>query len=118
MAIHAALRRPGPYKGDLLDARVSAALGEADWAARIPYGAVVCTALLTGAYQVAADPYGLIVLDGYPGGAPEVCEVAFGDYAVGRWCWELRDIAPLHPPVPARGSQGWWRWTPPAEEAA
>jgi hypothetical protein len=29
--------------------------------------------------------------------------------------WPLTDVQPLTPYVPARGSQGWWRWTMPQE---
>jgi len=28
------------------------------------------------------------------------------------WGWPLTEIAPLEPPVPARGAQGFWDWTP------
>lgn len=28
------------------------------------------------------------------------------------WGWPLTDIEPLRPPVPARGAQGFWEWTP------
>ena len=38
----------------------------------------------------------------------------FGDYAPGRWCWELAEVRPLETPVPARGRQGWFRWDQPA----
>jgi hypothetical protein len=29
------------------------------------------------------------------------------------WAWPLHDVRPEHPIVPARGAQGFWRWTPP-----
>ena len=32
----------------------------------------------------------------------------FGDYAKGRWAWLLRDVKPLNPPPPAKGSQGFF----------
>lgn len=28
------------------------------------------------------------------------------------WGWPLTDIEPLEPPMPARGAQGFWEWTP------
>ena len=37
---------------------------------------------------------------------------AYGDYAAGRWAWRLTYVEVLDPPVPARGRQGWWEWTP------
>lgn len=34
-------------------------------------------------------------------------------YAEGPWCWVLTRIEALPKPVPARGAQGLWEWTPP-----
>jgi hypothetical protein len=31
------------------------------------------------------------------------------------WGWPLTDIQPLMPPLPATGSQGFWKWTAPAD---
>lgn len=71
-----------------------------EWAMRVgvadlPLGAIVCTALLAGAYrcpdlEVEADE--------------------FGDYAPGRWAWLLTDIERFEPAIPARGAQGLWDW--------
>lgn len=36
----------------------------------------------------------------------------WGDYRCGRWGWLLDDIKPLPEPVPARGRQQLWEWTP------
>lgn len=36
----------------------------------------------------------------------------FGDYRPGRYGWLLDDIEPVDPPVPARGYQQLWEWTP------
>jgi hypothetical protein len=27
-----------------------------------------------------------------------------------KFAWPLRDVQPFEPPVPARGSQGFWNW--------
>lgn len=35
-------------------------------------------------------------------------ELAFGDFAVGRYAWLLDDIRPLEKPLPARGALGLW----------
>jgi len=39
-------------------------------------------------------------------------ELAFGNYDSNRFGWILEDIVRLPKPVPARGSQGFWEWTP------
>jgi hypothetical protein len=36
----------------------------------------------------------------------------FGDFTPGRFAWVLADVEPLPEPVPARGHQGLWEWTP------
>jgi hypothetical protein len=42
-------------------------------------------------------------------------ERAFGNYAPGRWAWQLAAIHILPMTVPARGMQGLWDWdAPPA----
>ena len=35
----------------------------------------------------------------------------YGDFSVGRWLWILTDIAPVKPPLIARGFQGLWECT-------
>ncbi len=35
----------------------------------------------------------------------------FGDYSEGRWAWLLEDVEPIEP-VPAKGHQQLWEWTP------
>lgn len=39
-------------------------------------------------------------------------QLPFGDFTPGRWAWLLADIQRLNPPVPAKGRQGLWEWTP------
>lgn len=41
-------------------------------------------------------------------------ERAFGNYAHGRWAWVFSEVRPLEP-IPLRGQQGLFNWTPPAE---
>jgi hypothetical protein len=36
----------------------------------------------------------------------------YGDFTPGRFAWLLADIEPLAEPVPAKGRQGLWEWTP------
>ena len=93
----------------------------------LPLGAVVCTARLVAAHltisqpghpgmsmvyvsrskglAVAADPDWQADYSGIP-------TDPYGDYAAGRWAWRMLDVQVLDPPVPARGRQGWWEWTP------
>lgn len=37
-------------------------------------------------------------------------EKALGDYTLGRYAWELKNIEALPEPVPAKGQQGLWNW--------
>jgi len=40
-------------------------------------------------------------------------ERAFGDYRLGRFAWELKDVIILPAFIPAKGRQGLWNWEPP-----
>lgn len=72
---------------------------------RLPLGAVVATAELVDCVRTEDT------------GTPTL-ERRLGDWTPGRWAWELADVRPLAEPVPARGKQGWWDWTPPGDGAA
>jgi len=86
-----------------------------EWAAHhrlseIPFGAVVCTAILRGAYQMPTEDenFGALVQ-----GSPKLAAIRideFGDYSPGRWAWWLTDIERFEPPIPARGSRGFFEW--------
>lgn len=39
-------------------------------------------------------------------------ELAFGDYAVGRWMWGLAEVRRLRGPVPCSGGQRFWNIRP------
>lgn len=41
-------------------------------------------------------------------------EIEFGLYAPGRYAWMLENVTILETPVPAKGFQGLWNWTPEA----
>ena len=115
IAIHAAARRIGD-----LDRELEAACGEVfdspHWGLELPRGAVVCTARLTGCYQVAEYAgwarvfrLGRMV----PGSDPVVpgqTADLFGNYEAGRWLWRLADIERIEPPAPARGERKLWEW--------
>ena len=62
---------------------------------RLPFGAVVCTAVLTDCRR--CDPTSIPL---------DLTELAFGDFTTGRFMWDLDQITPLKTPVPFKGQQG------------
>ena len=91
-------------------AAIAAIYGAGQWRRAVPRGAVIATAILAGAQKVS------YLQDGIAYG--ESCGQAipadpYGDFTPGRWLWLLTDIRAIEP-VPARGHQRLWRWTPPA----
>lgn len=117
IAIHAAARRPTRAEVDGLMDDVSTALGRRDWDLRIPYGAIVCTAVLDAAFELGeptggtARPAARVVQRMTSRPMPACFSVLyddFGDYAEGRWAWLLRDVEPLNLPVPFKGRQGFF----------
>jgi activating signal cointegrator 1 len=48
------------------------------------------------------------------GGPPieTTAQLPYGDFSPGRYAWLLADTEPLDEPVPAKGRQGLWEWTP------
>lgn len=117
IAIHAAARRvPRDFDPALAQA-VSEALGDLDWPHVLPFGAVVCSAVLAGAYRIGGRrTAGRADVDAaVPGSAPlaAIAIDSFGDYSRGRWAWALASVERIDPAVPAKGRQGWWRWPAP-----
>jgi len=115
VAIHAA-RRPTERDFDpATAAAIAAALNDPGWPDLLPRGAVLCSAVLAGAYRVGEETAaGHAAVIAMVPGSPAVAAIdtdPFGDFSPGRWVWRLREIVPVEPPVPARGHQGWWRWT-------
>ena len=98
IAIHAALRRPA--FGEItpeINFAMARATGDRLWFEKIPYGAVICTAMLTD-----ASPATTVHAD------------AFGDYSPGRWAWKLERVSRIDPPVPAKGERIYgWPWAVP-----
>lgn len=85
-------------------------------AERLPLGAIVATAELVACEPIFRDGLGPL-RDAQGPHLPQPIsdqERAFGDYSPGRFAWLLGEIKPLEQPIPARGAQGLWRWTPPA----
>ena len=94
IAIHAAKRPPKDLSRDLLHELAALDLDPLG----LPLGAVLGNAVVADFHQTE-----LI--------APDLArrELAFGDYAVGRWAWRLVDVEMWPEPQPTRGSQGIWK---------
>lgn len=114
IAVHAAARKPTRGELDIIYHDVAEALGFCHWHLRVPYGAVVCTAVLSGAWQVSTCLLDRSILSS----GESIKADAFGDYSLGRWCWRLTEIQPFKEPIPTRGAQGFWRWTAPEKADA
>lgn len=103
----------------------------------LPLGAVVGTGVLSGCVQMADSLPGAVSVneglrilvvgddsltiwrcapDGLGHvwrGAGDVTDQApFGHFAPGRWAWMLTDVERFDQPIPAKGKQGIWEWTP------
>ena len=110
IAIHAAKRR---VRRDEVSDVVLKALADHE----LPLGAVVATARLQCAHEVAFNGSGLSYL--HPGvwqDCPHwrkeesmmVRPDSYGDFSTGRWLWFLDDIRRLPKAIPAVGRQGFW----------
>lgn len=64
------------------------------------YGKVIATAELVECHLITEE-YLSTLSD---------TEKALGDYTLGRYAWELKNIEVLQEPVPAKGQQGLWNW--------
>lgn len=91
---------------------------------KIPHGAVVCTAVVSGAYEYGepSTAYGgkpcwtvRSVIAGSIAINSNIPLDRFGDYSPGRWAWLLEDVRVLPEPLPAKGRQGWWSVDLPGE---
>jgi activating signal cointegrator 1 len=120
LAIHAGQAR---LPRDLCAAETTAieaglGLPTARWA-ELPLGALVCVAVLAGAYRIAPSLghprrpkitetlAGSIMMDAIE---LEAAEWRFGDFSSGRWAWSLRDIQLIDPPIRTTGQRRIWRW--------
>ena len=91
-------------------AAIAAIYGAGQWRRAVPRGAVIATVTLAGAQKVSYLQDGMAYVE--PGGQAIPAD-PYGDFTPGRWLWLLTDIRAIEP-VPARGHQRLWRWTPPA----
>ena len=69
----------------------------------IPVGAVVCVVELTDCMLMTADLVNLI-------SNQDESEYVAGNWAVGRYAWQLLNPIKLDPPAPAIGRQGIFDW--------
>ena len=100
IAIHAGKQQAGSTSEEF-ELAVMGHLG-VNWRDELPAGAVVATALLAEAVQTAGDGKD----------APTREEALFGNYAAGRWMWQLRNVKLVEPPVLATGRQRVWSLKP------
>lgn len=118
LAIHAAKALPRQARDLALTEPFYGALwrGGFPWgASELPFGCVIATCELFTCSRVTAERHWR-AFENYPDGGfwlpPDEPELAFGDYRPGRWAWALTNIQMLPEPVPARGLQMLWEWTP------
>jgi hypothetical protein len=99
----------------------------AQWAARLPRGAMLCTARLAAAHKIRRVCLDMGRAETRAFRRERNCEISenaiietdlFGWYGPGRFAWELADVIPLEPAAPMRGRQGLWDWEPRALSAA
>ena len=132
LAIHAGKHNPGGgsvgdwhYGSQRLWWTADPAFKTGDPFRSLPLGAVVATCTLADVVPIQSWPEmqmgceSGIWVDGAAGiinwfTRPERIDdqLPFGDFAPGRFAWLLTDIEPLPEPVPAKGRQGLWEWTP------
>ena len=97
IAIHAAKRSPQDLPRELVAELAKLGLDPL----HLPLGAILGTAVVTAFHRTELIASNLTR-----------CELAFGDYAFGRWAWRLDDVVMLSVSESVRGRQGIWSWTP------
>ena len=114
--VAAALRNNGVVHKDIPIYLVIPEIVEHDL---LPTSAVIATAELAGCHRIvlhggrglsSASPGWLETDHGIY--EPTDQELFFGDWAPGRYAWEITNIKLLDTPVPAKGKQGLWNWEP------
>jgi activating signal cointegrator 1 len=100
LAIHAGLRRARHERANGPVTRAAlAAAGIEDPEGQLPRGRVIAVTRLVAVHRTE-DVRPILGWD----------QLALGDYADGRFAWELELVRRLEEPVPARGRLGLWEW--------
>ncbi|WP_213623448.1 ASCH domain-containing protein [Paenibacillus sp. J53TS2] len=78
---------------------------------QLPVGAIVAVCRLNDCLSVLSNNGETAWLGGGERQLEAVGqEYRFGDFAPGRYAWELAELRPLLEPIPALGKQGLWNW--------
>lgn len=105
VAIHATLKKEWLYladDGEPFSRRLREALelgGEDRISDHLPLGGIVATAVIT-------DTRGITTMYSEQVECETPDEFAFGNFALGRHAWELRDVERVEPYIPMKGKQG------------
>jgi hypothetical protein len=83
----------------------------------LPLGAVIATGELVACHRIVlhggrgihSDDPGWLETD-HGIYEPTDQELLFGDWAPGRFAWEIKNVKMLPKPIPAKGKQGLWNW--------
>lgn len=111
LAIHATAGKPDPIAAQH---PFSTALARHGYSmTSLPRGAIVTVVLLVSCIPLVM---GYDSLSHNRFGFPEF-EESFGDFSRGRFAWITTSVYRLATPIPARGHQGLWQWTPPDDLA-
>ena len=101
IAIHAGRGLHIPSHQDEFNRRVAHYLGNF-WVSQSRGGVVVATVRVLSCVEMTVQN-----IADLPAGDDERL---FGDYAPGRWMWNLASVELVDPPIPARGYQRIWNW--------
>ena len=72
----------------------------------LPLGKIVATCELVDCIKMTP---GFVDIVNHP-------ELDFGEYAVGRYAWILKNVKQLDKPIPAKGALSLWEWEGPSNE--
>lgn len=112
IALHAAKKLVNDVDPEL-DALCSFAFG-GDWRERLKptLGCILGVADLVACYHSLAltDPRAHVLID-----PPPVCDLIAGNFEPGRFGFRLTGVRMLAEPLPTKGRQGFFHWSPPAD---
>lgn len=106
LAIHATKTDPAEARDFARTPLVQRTLSERGFMQDLPRGAIVAVANLHRVGRISRRQNGVYVA-GLDLSLSEE-EVAFGDYADGRFGWSLTNVRALPEPIPCRGAQSLW----------